>query len=290
MILAHLIGGLGNQMFQYACARRLAHALNAPLKLDLSAFESYGLRRFALDALEISAPVASREEVASFRQRAEVRGGLWRGLRTWLLGDACTAVRERSFAFDPTILDLRGNVLLDGYWQSERYFADIAGIIRREFQVKGALDSVNAAYAERIASTDSVSIHVRRGDYVANSATNAVHGTCGLDYYHRAVAEIAGKVSQPHFFLFSDDPDWVRMNFQPGFAITVVDANGEAKPCEDMRLMSLCRHNIIANSSFSWWGAWLNANPGKIVITPERWFNGDSHDTRDLIPSGWTRL
>ncbi len=272
MILAHLIGGLGNQMFQYACARRLAHAQQAPLKLDLSAFETYALHRYSLDGLSISAQVAGAREIAAFRRRGAV-------------------FRERGFAFDAGVLALRGDLLLEGYWQSERYFSDAADLIRREFRVKAPPDEVNAALAAQIAAVNAVSLHVRRGDYVSNPETNRIHGTGGPAYYQQAAEEIARTESQPHFFLFSDDPAWVREKLQLGFPAVVVERAGPAAcQFEDLRLMSLCRHNIIANSSFSWWGAWLNPNPGKKVIAPARWFGAQTHDTRDLVPAGWVRL
>jgi hypothetical protein len=290
MIFARLIGGLGNQMFQYACARRLAHALQAPLKLDLSAFENYGLRPYALDGLSISAEIAPVDEVFKFRRRARIRSRLPELLSRLIPGCRYEVFKERSFEFDSNVLKLRGNILLEGYWQSERYFNDIADIIRREFTLKGTPSETNASLAARIRSTDAVSIHVRRGDYVSNPETRQVHGTCGLDYYQRAVDKIAGIEPHPHFFVFSDDPAWVKENLRLPFPTVVVERTGTYSPCGDLWLMSLCRHNIIANSSFGWWGAWLNSNPNKKVIAPQKWFNLKAYDTRDLIPAHWIRI
>lgn len=290
MILARLFGGLGNQMFQYACARRLAHALGAELKLDLTAFERYGPRRYALDGLSISAQAASAAEVQAFERRARLSVGLPRWLLEAIPRWRYEAFRERSFAFDPRVPELRGNILLEGYWQSERYFADIADTVRREFALKDALHAGHSALASRIRDANAVSVHVRRGDYVSSPEAHRVHGVCGPDYYERAAEIIAGSEPQAEFFLFSDDPAWTGQNLRLRFPAHLVESAGEYGAREDLQLMSLCRHHIIANSSFSWWGAWLNPRPDKRVIAPQRWFSVETRDTRDLIPAGWTKI
>ena len=290
MILARLFGGLGNQMFQYACARRLAHALGATLKLDLTAFERYGPRRYALDRLNPSAGIATAQEVADFERRAGIAGRLPRLLLRAAPGLRYEICRERAFAFDPGVLALRGNVLLEGYWQSERYFHDVAGILRREFALKTAPSARNAAVAERIRGCNAVSVHVRRGDYVQSPEASRLHAVCDVDYYQRAAEIIAGAEPQPQFFLFSDDPAWTGQNLRLRFPASLVESAGDEDAAEHLQLMSLCRHHVIANSSFSWWGAWLNPRPDKRVIAPRRWFNADAKDTRDLIPDGWTTL
>jgi hypothetical protein len=141
-----------------------------------------------------------------------------------------------------------------------------------------------------IKQTTSVSLHVRRGDYVTNTTTAQFHGTCSLAYYHAAVDYIAAQVSDPHFFVFSDDLDWVAKNLPILHLTTLVDVNGPDRGVADMSLMTACQHHIIANSSFSWWGAWLNPSTRKIVVAPKRWFNQVGHDTRDLLPESWVKL
>ena len=289
MIIARLIGGLGNQMFQYACARRAAYVRGARLKLDLSGFKGFGLRRYALGDLNISAEIATEDEVRRFKRRAHVESLLPRWLRKLLRDWRYSELREQSFGFDADVLSVTGNILLEGYWQSEKYFADIADIIRREFTLKASPDSANEALANLIESMSAVSIHVRRGDYVADLDTHRVHGACGLDYYARAVQQIVQNEPHPHFFVFSDDPQWVKEHLRFPFPTVFVEHNGPHRHCEDLWLMSRCRHNIIANSSFSWWGAWLNPNPAKIVIAPSQWFKLETLDTKDLIPEGWVR-
>ena len=141
-----------------------------------------------------------------------------------------------------------------------------------------------------ISSCESVSLHIRRGDFVSNARTSTIHGTCNLNYYYRCVEEITKNVKNPHFFIFTDDTGWVSKNVKLSYPATVIDHNGRKKSYEDLMLMSLCSHNIIANSSFSWWGAWLNRNPNKMVFAPLRWFAKDDISTRDLIPEKWRRI
>lgn len=178
----------------------------------------------------------------------------------------------------------------DGYWQSERYFVDAADIIRAEFKPRLALEPENAATAAAIDGVTAVSVHVRRGDYVTDKVTNAYHGVCSLDYYRAAIARIAERVASPHLFVFSDDHAWVQENLRSNYPTTYVTANSPDRGYRDMQLMSRCRHHIIANSSFSWWGAWLNPRPDKVVVAPARWFIDKSNDTRDLLPGEWLRV
>ena len=291
VILARLFGGLGNQMFQYACARRLAHRLGTELKLDLSTAESYGPRKYALDGLNISAQLATAAAVKSIQRRARISDHLPRRLLDRIPGWRYEVFRERSFAFDPAVLELRGNILLEGYWQSERYFADIADIVRLEFSPAAAPAAGAASHQANIRDTNAVSVHVRRGDYVSNPGANRYHGVCDLDYYRRAVEIITRTEPQPHFFVFSDDPEWAAQNLRLGFPTVVVEsAGGDDGARADLHLMSLCRHHIIANSSFSWWGAWLNPKPEKKVVAPQKWFAAGARDTRDLVPADWMRI
>lgn len=293
MVIVRLIGGLGNQLFQYAAARRIAQRRNLPLKLDISGFESYKLHAYSLKHFCI------REEFATPEEIAEVKGTSKKGLAklAFRLGRKLkpyyrwSVFREPHFGpFDPNIMKTPDQVYLDGYWQSEKYFVDIQDVIRREFTVKYEQDRQSRAMAEKIARIQSVSIHVRRGDYVSNPRTNQILGTCGLDYYEQCVKRIAEQILFPHFFVFSDDPRWVTENLRLDYPATLVTHNDAARNYEDLRLMSMCKHNVIANSSFSWWGAWLNANPTKIVIAPRKWFNAPSLDDRDLLPDGWVRV
>jgi hypothetical protein len=292
MIIVRLQGGLGNQMFQYAAGRRLACLHNVPLKLDLSLFgkelSDYTPRMYALDSFSIQAEPATCQEIA--RLYEPEAGWVRRFVNSINFRYRQTHFREQYFHFDPAILGLPDNVFLEGYWQSDQYFKDINDTIRKEFSWIHPQTGRNQEIACMIRDKNSVSVHVRRGDFVNHPLVMATHGFCGLDYYQQCFENIAAKVDDPHFFIFSDDPIWVNENIHIAFPMTVIEHNPPDKGHDDMRLMSLCRHNIIANSSFSWWGAWLNDNPNKLVIAPKAWFNDKSHNTVDVVPKSWIQL
>jgi Glycosyl transferase family 11 len=300
MIIVKLTSGLGNQMFQYAAGRFLSEKYSTLLKLDISDFElPREYRKYGLHCFNIWEHIASPYEIAAFKKRelkqtSRILSSLFTRLIPYQLDPNIPfkgiVFKEPHFHFDSNFFKVPNNTYLEGYWQSEKYFGEINDIIQREFTVKYAQDSKNQYISDLINKTNSVSLHIRRGDYIRNPIIAALHNICELDYYDRAINYIADKVSQPHFFIFSDEPRWVTENFSLKFPATVIDYNGPSRNYEDLRLMSLCRHQIIANSSFSWWGAWLNANPEKIVITPVKWFGELDCDTKDLIPDGWLRM
>ncbi|MDP2705012.1 MAG: alpha-1,2-fucosyltransferase [Patescibacteria group bacterium] len=289
MIIVNLIGGLGNQLFQYAVGKRVALVNQTELKLDISGFETYKLHAYSLQHFNIVEQIATSKEVAWFKKYQKKKGRIW-FLYNRLIANDAIYIQERGFPLNQKVMDLKSPAYLDGYWQTEKYFKQIEDIIRKEFTVKDELTGRNKEVAEEIKKTSSVSLHVRRADYVTNARTNEHHGTCDSAYYNKAVSIIAEKVETPHFFVFSDDMDWAKKNIILNYPITYVDHNSAATNYEDLRLMSLCKHNIIANSSFSWWGAWLNNNPQKTIIAPQRWFLTDKMDTRDLIPNTWIKI
>ena len=275
MITVKLYGGLGNQMFQYAAGLRLATHHQTKLAIDLSWFETIGKtadtrRVYELDCFNLSAQPA--------------------GFMNKVFGGRSVTIKEKGFRFDPEILSAPANATLDGYWQSYLYFEDAAETIRRDFNFALPPSAPNAAMLNEIAKVTAVSLHVRRGDYITNEAANKFHGTSPLDYYRMAIEYLSARVKNPHFFVFSDDPEWCKANLTIDFATTYVDHNPPDKGYEDLRLMSHCKHHIVANSSFSWWGAWLNSNPEKIVVAPKIWFLDSSIDTTDLVPTSWKRL
>lgn len=294
MIIVKLMGGLGNQMFQYAAARRLAHLHDTELKLDLSFLESrqmgYTPRSYELSCFNIKAGIASAREVAEITGRGKnwlesVLVNVRQATGLSLLDR--NVFSERHFHFDPAVLDLPDNLYLEGYWQSERYFKDIEEIIRSEFSLSAPLTGGSQKIAQEIQSADAVSLHVRRGDYVTgNDKTKDLHGVCDFAYYLKAVDRMAQAVTNPHFFVFSDDPEWVADNLRLHHRVSYVSHSSRMQH-EDMYLLSLCKSHVIANSSFSWWGAWLSRSSDKRVIAPARWFNDPSIDISDLIPSSW---
>jgi hypothetical protein len=194
--------------------------------------------------------------------------------------------REHSFDYDPRFETLSAPKILIGFWQSEKYFRAVAGTIRSEFRLISEAGGENARWLDEVKRVDAVCVHVRRGDNVTLSAKT--HGSCSVAYYSRAMEHIRNMVRHPRFFVFSDGLDWVRENFVAPDTV-VVDANGPEAADEELRLMSACRHHIIANSSLSWWAAWLGEHESQIVIAPEPWFI-TGRPTPDLLPDRWLRL
>lgn len=287
LVVVRLEGGLGNQLFQYAAGRTIALATGRDLLLDPSAYRADPLRSYQLDHFAIAARPLRRGDVPWFRLRRSRLGAILpRRARVEIVREAFPA---RVPVWPGAPLEGAGTPYLIGYWQSERYFAAIADTIRREVRVNVAPEGRNARLLAEIAAGDAVAIHVRRGDYVSNPAATAYHGLCGLDYYRAAIRRLAGSVPRPHCFVFSDDLDWVRANLDTGHPTTFVGHNTDT-PWEDLRLMAACRHFIVANSSFSWWGAWLGEWPGKQVIAPARWFRADHGGEGEIVPAGWLRL
>jgi hypothetical protein len=198
---------------------------------------------------------------------------------------------EKPWNFDAKELNSKDGEYKIGYWQTEKYFADQAQTIRKELTLKNPLSRPALKIQNDIMnSNNSVSLHIRRGDYVENAKTNQYHGTCSLGYYSKALEYITNKIGRDiNIFVFSDDIDWVKNNLKFDFPTTYVSSK-EIPDYEELILMSKCKHNIIANSSFSWWGAWLNNNSGKIVIAPKRWANKDEDSFKDIIPSSWIKI
>lgn len=292
MIIVGLLGGLGNQLFQYALARRLSILHNVPLKLDISQFETCKPRKYSLGAFNIIEDFATQDDIARIKGKGFAN---FRRLKDKFLPYYKRSyVCERSFCFDPNILKSPENVYLAGCWQSERYFKDIEDIIRCEFAVKIKPDANNERTTAIINSVNAVSLHIRRTDYASEAVTNRRHGTCALAYYQQAVEIISGKVSSPYFFVFCDDILWAKENLKLKYPTVFISHNDAAKDFEDLRLMTQCNHHIIANSTFSWWGAWLNRKYDKIVIVPKKWFkkwyNDENIDTKGLIPEGWIKI
>jgi hypothetical protein len=292
MIISHILGGIGNQMFQYAAGRSLAHANQDRLLLDISSFDDYTLhhgfqlsRVFDIDAEQ--ATFAHIKHVLGYRACQYCRKILKRPLFKPLRGR--NLIVEPYAHFWPDFFSFKHDAYLLGYWQSEKYFRSIASQIRKDFTFKTALVGKNADIASSIQNQNAISLHVRRGDYLSDLKTSQIMNVCSLDYYQSSINAIADRVASPVFYIFSDDIEWVRRNLVMDYPCVYVDHNTQEDSFRDMQLMSLCKHHIIANSSFSWWGAWLNPCESKIVIAPKGWFVNGSDDG-DIIPSDWERL
>lgn len=292
MIVIQLVGGLGNQMFQYATGRKLALERNVELKLDISNYDHDAKRTYRLNKFNIIDTVASSKEIQELKRYdrlslSTIPSFISERLKPYYRRHH---VKEQHFEYDPNLRDIGEDAYLSGYWQTEKYFSDIRDILRKEFTPKERLDDVNLEQLSRIFEKDSVSLHIRRGDYVTDPKTFQYHGICSIEYYQKGIGLVAKKIEDPHFFIFSDDMAWVKHNFPISYPHEFVSHNGEEKDYLDMILMLHCKHHIIANSSFSWWGAWLGEREDAMNIAPEQWFQNPSLENKDLLPESWLRI
>lgn len=327
MILVQIVGGLGNQMFQYAAARRMASKGDGVVVADLFelGIQVQPVRKYRLNSFNVQAACAPWHHVLRLNpgefacrmarrflppkvskrllHRAERLG--WKSSCHYRVFNykpdqpkpalkIGRTVSERHFHFDPEVLGLSGDLLMMGFWQSEKYFADIAPQIRAEFQLRAPQEGMDLALAGQMQKTASVSLHVRRGDKATAKDFNASDAT----YCLRAVEWFRSRLANPVFFLFTDDWEWVRQHLPEAPDMVYVSHNSIGEDLEDwkweenLRLMSQCKHHIIAPSSFSWWAAWLNPSPDKIVLSPphRRWLNMPNCDTSDVIPDSWIQI
>ena len=295
MIIINMKGGLGNQLFQYAAGRALAVRQEAraggsvELKLDVTGYgENNGidtLRRYALGPFNIKASIANAGEIRHLKYPYGIVSKGWRFFKAKIL-------RQFNVRFVPALFNARGPLYLDGFFQTERYFVDKEKEVREDLRLTEPLSpkAESVSRLMRDSPFEAVSLHVRRGDYVSDAKTNEHHGTCDAEYYAKALEHIVTMIGKDiRVFIFSDDIAWVKENLILPYPSIHV-SSPEIKDYEELVLMSLCNHNIIANSSFSWWGAWLNANPDKIVTAPRRWVAKGEKDFADIVPSSWKRI
>ena len=293
MIILQLSGGIGNQLFQYAFGKAFAIRNRCKLVLDVQSFNYDVLREFALDNYSIEAQIATIEEInrvkngsVSFSKRLFAMFGV-RRINYFDL----PYLIEPAFSYDENVVKYRKrDVYFQGYWQSEKYFNSIRSVLLHDFKLKKQVSVVTNEWLLKIKSSQSVSVHIRRGDYISNSETNSFHGICPISYYEKALDYFTKKDCNTVFFIFSDDIAWAKETFnayQNCFAVSDVPYD-----YEELFLLSKCKNNIIANSTFSWWGAWLNENSEKIVIAPEKWFENDTMQAQAqwLIPESWIKI
>lgn len=321
VVAARLCGGLGNQLFQFAAGRSVAQRCGGRLILDATPLTLPQQRRkFALDPYPIDATVVfdgyayrprrclailprpqgeSSDHVGLVdralhqlgKSRDAVEGAIsavvGAARRFAGLSPALRVFAEKSFDYDPTFGSLGANTYLEGYWQCYRYFDDVHDVICGELALPGPPNPANARWLARVKDANSVCLHVRRGDYLMAEHLS-VHGVCSADYYARAMRLMSERVESPQFFVFSDDLAWCREHVT-GANVAYVDANPPDAAHDELKLMASCRHHVIANSSLSWWGAWLARHDGQIVIGPDPWFSGGT-ETPDLFPPSWLTL
>ena len=291
MIVSRVRDGLGNQMFQYAAARALSVRLGDPdVVLAVGEDAKDNFRKFELDVFDLPMRFTNKIDrlrmALSFGTPSHPARRFARAVTPFVL---LHVLHDEHTGYDVRFDTAKGNLYLIGHWQSEKYFTDVADTIRKDFTfrnepsrpVKAMLDQINAANA--------VAIHVRRGDYAGDQRINRIHGVIGIDYYRTAFETLSQRVSNPHYFVFSDDPEWTRANLQVDGPATYVSGHSSV---EDLRLLTACRHFIIPHSTFSWWGAWLSTAAGgeKVVIAPRHWFAKPHPSDPDKVPASWISI
>ena len=286
MIIVRITGGLGNQMFQYAVAKSLAIKNNDFFKLDISFYPKQTLRKYELNLFNIEENIASKDEIIKLADNESIWFKVKRKLGFNPKRPNSYYAEKEIAVFDENLFEKKGDIYLDGYWQNENYFKDIKDEILKDFTLKQDISKEAKEYLNQIKNSKSISLHVRRGDYIQNPYTNKVHGFCDLDYYKKAIKYILEKVDNPIFFIFSDDINWCKENFE--FLENKIFVDKTKSAIEDLELMKNCTHNIIANSTFSWWGAWLNEHNDKVVISPKKWFNINSQ--LHLACNNWIKI
>jgi hypothetical protein len=293
MIITRLQGGMGNQMFQYALGRSLAIQNNVPLGLDTTflldrtPIPNFTFRDYSLEYFNIEASVAQRDQIPFLYRKYPV--GVFMRYIDYIRRKLLPTIgkEKKNYHFDPNILNLGPNVYLEGWWQSYKYFEKYKDVIKKDFNLKNPPASNIQKLADEIAKVNSLCMHIRRGDYVGNKN----HEVVNTEYYKKSLEYIKNNTKIDHIYIFSDDIKWCKENIKFEFPTTFVgDEYAGYKDEGHMYLMNKCHNFIIANSSFSWWGAWLAEYHNKIIVAPKYWLPNKNIDTQDLVPDNWIRL
>lgn len=280
MIIVRMYGGLGNQLFQLACGIALSRQLNSEILLDCTWYRKKNKfntpRKCSIKDYKTSIRDANiLDRIKLFPNKFVFKNFIYKTIEE----------KKPYYHFDKSIFKNYKNIYLDGYWQSYKYFSDVSDVIRDIFCDYTVNFAEKIPLKFEIENTNSISLHVRRGDYI--DPNNGMH-LLDMNYYNQSINYVNSLVKNPHYFIFTDDMDWVRKHFRLENS-TIVESFPVEDPRIDLHLMSKCKHNIIANSTYSWWGAWLNRNSGKIVISPKNWFK-DGRICPDLIPDEWVKF
>lgn len=292
IIIVKLMGGLGNQMFQYAAGKALALKNDCELKLDVEFLldrtnkpKNFIARNYDLDIFKLQVAIATSEEIKKIIPQKQSR--VLSKILKPIFGFSGNYLKQPGFGFYNNFFEHSCPLYLDGYWQSEKFFKRFEPVIREDFEFKYPIPEQSLQLAKKISETNSICVNIRRGDFV----NNELHGVLGLDYYQDAERIITNKIKQPAYFIFSDDIYWCKNNISFEAPTEFIEHIHAGKKFNTyLQLMILCNHFIIPNSSFGWWAAWLNNNPSKIVIAPQKWFNNGPKDTQDLVPDNWIRI
>ncbi|MFK7736023.1 MAG: alpha-1,2-fucosyltransferase [Pirellulaceae bacterium] len=292
MIVTRVDGGLGNQMFQYAFGRYLANKHQTELLLDTSSYQSGPAHGFLLDKLSIEAKSLTSEQAQLVPRKygaSRAAGSRIEALRSSLFSRPLARCKEKSFGFDQRYLRTRDRKYLVGYWQSEQFFPGMRAQLIREFTPR-SVSNVSRKLADEMEGSESIALHVRRGDYLSNSGAARLYVNLSLDYYRRCYADWRVGKREPRVYVFSNDQDWCRGNLHLDAPIHYVDHNSGETAHEDMWLMSRASCCVIANSTFSWWAAWLNERPQKVVYAPDAWFQSGTMDDSAILCPDWRRM
>ena len=289
-IIIHIGGGLGNQMFQYALARNISRLNGIDFKLDISSHFNHcdDGRKYELSHFNIVENFATVEEIAGF-EKFEKRNGRKNLIHNMFFANRSLYIKEDTSHFNEKILKLNHPAYIFGWWHNERYFKNNEETIRKEFTLRGHQYEKFTQKLKEISKENSVSIHIRRGDNLTDPKVLSYLEPCTLEYYKKASEKMAENIKNPIFYIFSDDTEWAIKNLSLKFPTKFHDPEN-FQDYEELLLMSACKHNIIANSTFSWWGAWLNKNPQKIIIAPQKWFRDPVRNLQPIVPSEWLRL
>jgi len=287
MIVLKIQGGLGNQMFEYASGFGIAKKTGQNITLDLSGLNPLPKtpkRNYSLNIFDISPKFLSRKQLIRFtlEKRLSKISSLLRKIGV----NIPFYIAEKNVNFNENLFTIKNDTYLDGWWQSEKYFKHVETDIRKMFVFKKLSSEETWKVIKNAEKKDSVAIQVRRRDYVTNPKTAALHGALGPEYYQKAISYIQSRVNNPVFFVISDDSEWVRENIKTYSEMIFPTVSDH----DQMRIMKSCKHHIIANSSFGWWGAYLGSNPNKIVVAPQKWFAGLDCNIDDRLPQEWIKI
>lgn len=294
MIIVQLLGGMGNQMFQYALAKHLSIKNKTQLKLDVNFLqnrvfiEKFVYRNYDLDIFNVEENFLTNDILPEYNKSYNIKSIFRRVLYYFTIRlKGYYYVREKKFKFDKNILNLKGDIYLDGYWQSPKYFQNIEEAIRKDFTFKKELLPISKVIQNEILKTQSICLNIRRGDFL----TDKNIGFVGTDYITNATSKMSELISNPVYFIFSDDIEWCIENIKLNYPVYFVTHEHKGIKFDNyLHLMTLCRHFIIPNSSFGWWAAWLSNNIDKIVIAPKNWLANPKVDTSTILPDNWIKI
>jgi len=294
MLIVKVMGGLGNQMFQYALYRKLQESTNYEVKMDIEWFKNkkkVSNFDFNLNKFNTKISIANTEEINKTKGN-KLLNKVNRKLNIKIPFYNHKYIVEKNYGnFSNKIFDIDQNTYFSGYWQSEKYFKSISEKLKKEFTFKNEMKEKNKEISKKILDNNSVSLHIRRGDYIENkNVKERLGNVCNLEYYNKSIEYLDNKLLDYNLYVFSDDIEWAKKNINFNKKTNFIGWNKNEDSYKDMQLMSLCKHNIIANSTFSWWAAWLNNNFKKIIIAPKKWVSKEFAQRKDTVPERWIKL